>query len=575
MSLLTSLRAFAKLRPLVAPERTQLLLALSATLLGSILTLLAPYIVGRTIDGAIRVGSMSGVWRSALALLIVYGIALGTSYAQMIWMGSIGQRVLFRLRNQVFGKLQELSVAFFSESKAGDLISRINNDTDKLNQFFSEFLMRFVGSVFFILGAAVAILALDLRLGALALLPAVALIVGTQSIGGWLKQKQAASLQATGSLSAEIQEYLTNFQVVAAFNRRDLLKRRFDAATLTSYQAATRAGIANGVLVPTYDLSAQIAQLITISVGIAFIGGGSMTIGTLVGFLLYVERFYSPFRQMAMIWSNLQVALAGWDRLSEILARPAGMPRVELSAVSAHEALMEFADVSLTYANGKQALQNASFQLHRGKTYALVGPTGGGKTTTASLMARLLDPSTGNVFFAGRDLRSYTPDERTGRIGFILQEPYLFSGTVAQNVVYGHPTLAGADEAAVLEAVRAHGLESLLTRFDQGLATPAIAQTGGLSLGQRQLVAFMRAILREPELLILDEATANIDTVTEQLLQTALDALPSSTTKVVIAHRLNTIQSADEIFFVNDGKISAAGSFEHALELLLHEQRRS
>jgi ATP-binding cassette subfamily B protein len=150
---------------------------------------------------------MSGVWRSALALLIVYGIALGTSYAQMIWMGSIGQRVLFRLRNQVFGKLQELSVAFFSESKAGDLISRINNDTDKLNQFFSEFLMRFVGSVFFILGAAVAILALDLRLGALALLPAVVLIVGTQSIGGWLKQKQAASLQATGSLSAEIQEY--------------------------------------------------------------------------------------------------------------------------------------------------------------------------------------------------------------------------------------------------------------------------------------------------------------------------------------------------------------------------------
>ena len=575
MSLLTSLRAFAKLRPLVAPERTQLLLALSATLLGSILTLLAPYIVGRTIDGAIRVGSMSGVWRSALALLIVYGIALGTSYAQMIWMGSIGQRVLFRLRNQVFGKLQELSVAFFSESKAGDLISRINNDTDKLNQFFSEFLMRFVGSIFFILGAAVAILALDVRLGALALLPAIVLVIGTQSIGGWLKQKQAASLQATGSLSAEIQEYLTNFQVVAAFNRRDILKSRFDAATQTSYQAATRAGIANGVLVPTYDLSAQIAQLITISVGIAFIGGGSMTIGTLVGFLLYVERFYSPFRQMAMIWSNLQVALAGWDRLSEILARPAGMPRVELSAVSAQEALMAFADVSLTYANGKQALKNASFQLQRGKTYALVGPTGGGKTTTASLMARLLDPSTGNVFFADRDLRSYTAEERTGRIGFILQEPYLFSGTVAQNVAYGHPTLAHADEAAVLDAVRAHGLESLLTRFDQGLATPAIAQTGGLSLGQRQLVAFMRAILREPELLILDEATANIDTVTEQLLQTALDALPASTTKVVIAHRLNTIQSADEIFFVNDGKISAAGSFEHALELLLHEQRRS
>ncbi len=575
MSLLTSLRAFAKLRPLIAPERKQLLLALSATLIGSILTLLAPYVVGKTIDGAIRQGDMSGVWRSALLLLVVYLVSLGTSYAQMIWMGSIGQRVLFRLRNQVFGKLQELSVSFFAESKAGDLISRINNDTDKLNQFFSEFLMRFVGSIFFIVGTMVALLALNWRLALIALAPAAILLVGTQAIGNWLKQKQAASLKATGSLSAEIQEYLANFQVVAAFNRRDILKMRFDSASQTSYEAATRAGIASGVLVPSYDMAAQIAQLLTIAIGFGYIAGGSLTIGALVGFLLYAERFYTPLRHMAMIWANLQVALAGWDRLSEILARPAGMPRVELSSVTPTAPFMEFVNVSLTYAGGKQALKEASFRLERGKTYALVGPTGGGKTTTASLMARLLDPTSGNVFLQGRDLRAYGAAERSENIGFILQEPYVFTGTVGQNIVYGHPRLAGASDDVILDAVRRHGLESLLDRFDQGLATPASAQAGALSLGQRQLVAFIRAVLREPELLILDEATANIDTVTEQLLQKALDALPASTTKVVIAHRLNTIQNADEIFFVNNGTITQAGSFEHALELLLHEQRRS
>lgn len=575
MSLLTSLRAFAKLRPLIAPERKQLLLALSATLIGSILTLLAPYVVGKTIDGAIRQGNMSGVWRSALLLLVVYLVSLGTSYAQMIWMGSIGQRVLFRLRNQVFGKLQELSVSFFSESKAGDLISRINNDTDKLNQFFSEFLMRFVGSIFFIVGTMVALLALNWRLALIALAPAVILLVGTQAIGDWLKQKQAASLKATGLLSAEIQEYLTNFQVVAAFNRRDILKTRFDSASQTSYEAATRAGIASGVLVPSYDMAAQIAQLLTIAIGFAYITGGLLTIGALVGFLLYTERFYTPLRHMAMIWANLQVALAGWDRLSEILARPAGMPRVELSSVTSAAPFMEFVNVSLTYTGGKRALKEASFRLEQGKTYALVGPTGGGKTTTASLMARLLDPTSGNVFLQGRDLRAYEATERSEKIGFILQEPYVFTGTVGQNIVYGHPQLAGAADDVILDAVRRHGLESLLDRFDQGLATPASAQAGALSLGQRQLVAFIRAVLREPELLILDEATANIDTVTEQLLQKALDALPASTTKVVIAHRLNTIQNADEIFFVNNGTITQAGSFEHALELLLHEQRRS
>ncbi len=205
----------------------------------------------------------------------------------------------------------------------------------------------------------------------------------------------------------------------------------------------------------------------------------------------------------------------------------------------------------------------------------MVGPTGGGKTTTASLMARLYDPTTGDVFLDGKDIRSFSPEERTQKIGFILQEPVLFTGTVKENILYGNEAYAAHSNEQLEEVIHKAGLEQLLKRFDKGLETQLTASGDAVSLGQKQLIAFIRAVLRNPELLILDEATANIDTVTEQLLEDILRNLPTSTTKVIIAHRLNTIENADEIFFVNAGEVVQAGSMDHALEMLLHHSRKS
>jgi len=216
-----------------------------------------------------------------------------------------------------------------------------------------------------------------------------------------------------------------------------------------------------------------------------------------------------------------------------------------------------------------------SLHLERGKTYALVGPTGGGKTTTASLMARLYDPTDGVVRFAGRDIRTIPPEERAMRIGFILQEPFLFTGTVRDNIVYGNIALKDATDAELSKLLDQNGLSTLLTRFESGLETKVTSAGDSISLGQKQLIAFIRAVLRNPELLILDEATANIDTVTEQLLEEILLKLPASTTKVIIAHRLNTIDNADEIFFINGAKVTEAGSMERAVDLLLHGEMAS
>ncbi len=309
--------------------------------------------------------------------------------------------------------------------------------------------------------------------------------------------------------------------------------------------------------------------------GIALISSGQFTIGLLISFLSYANNFYNPLRQLAALWANFQTALASWDRVHEILVMENNLPTLVETVPSTSDALLEFKNVNFTYPDGKEVLHHIDLSLQKGKTYALVGPTGGGKTTTASLIARLYDPTTGNIFLEGKDIRSYSDEERTRKIGFILQEPVLFTGTVRDNILYGNEIYAAHTNEQLEAVIHTAGLDRLLKRFDQGLETKLTASGDAVSLGQKQLIAFMRAVLRNPELLILDEATANVDTVTEQLLEDILRNLPAQTTKVIIAHRLNTIQNADEIFFVSAGEVVRAGSMEGALDMLLHHSRKS
>ncbi len=483
--------------------------------------------------------------------------------------------MLYSLRNAVFTKLQELPVDFFNQNKAGDLISRINNDTDKLNQFFSQSLMQFISSIFTMLGAGIFLLSINLELGAAALLPALIIWIFTKAISPWVKRKNAANLKSTGGLSAEIQESLNNFKVIIAFNRRDYFRKRFDEANQKNYSTAVSAGLANNIFTPVFGFSSNLGQLVVLAFGIYLITTGSFTIGLLISFLAYVNSFYHPLRQLAGLWANFQVAMAGWDRISQILSLDTNLEVIEDSTVESDASYLSFRDVSFTYPNGKDVLHHVNFNLKRGKTYAFVGPTGGGKTTTASLIARLYDATTGTILLDGKDIRSYHPEERTNKIGFILQEPFLFTGTVRDNILYGNPEYKNLSNDELAAVIKESGLESLLSRFDSGLDSKVQTTGDGISLGQKQLIAFMRSVLRKPELLILDEATANIDTITEQLLENILQKLPESTTRVIIAHRLNTIENADEIFFVNSGEVVPAGSLADAVNLLLHGKRES
>lgn len=564
-----------KLLSLIREERRNLIVAFIVIFINASLSLMAPYLIGYTVDHYIQTKQYHGVLVFSGILLAIYIIVFITNYLQVKLMGGVGQRMLFSLRNAVFNKLQELPVDFFNQNKAGDLISRINNDTDKLNQFFSHALMQFISSIFTIIGAGIFLVSIDLPLGAAALAPGLFIWIFTRAISPWVKRKNAASLKSTGILSAEIQESLNNFKVVVAFNRRDYFRDRFNEVNQQNYTAAVGAGMSNNVLAPVYGFFSNMGQLVVLALGIYLIVKGSFTLGLLIGFLGYVVYFYNPLRHLAGLWASFQTAMAAWDRISKILSLESNLQIVKSDHAAVDSSYICFRDVSFTYPNGKDVLHHVNFDLDRGKTYAFVGPTGGGKTTTASLLARLYDATKGSVLLNGRDIRSFTAAERTRKIGFILQEPFLFSGTVRDNILYGNEEFHGYDNGKLKEEIDRAGLESLLERFDKGLDTEVQTTGDGISLGQKQLIAFMRAVLRKPELLILDEATANIDTITEQQLGIILEKLPASTTRVVIAHRLNTIENADEIFFVNSGQVIRAGSLHDAVNLLLHGKRES
>lgn len=562
---------------LVEQERKTLLLALCAILINAFLNLLGPLLIGYTIDHYIMEKNFKGVPLYAGILLGLYMIAFIASYFQTKLMGGVGQRIIFELRNSIFGKIQQLPLAFFNANKAGDLISRVNNDTDKLSQFFSQSLMQFIGTIVMMIGSGIFLLVIHPELGLATLVPALFILIFTKAISPWVKYRNKRNLESTGAMSGEIQESLNNFKVIIAFNRRDYFREKFEQANTDNYKTAIRSGMANMLFMPVFGLFSSIAQLVVLAFGIYLIMQGNFSVGLLVSYLAYATNFYNPLRQLAALWTSLQVALAGWERITQILALQNNL--LTLSAGTAendeHSPVLEFRNVHFGYPGGYEILHHINFSLEAGKTYALVGPTGGGKTTTAAMMARLYDPLEGEVLLDGKDIRTYTDEERTAKIGYILQDPFLFSGTVKENMLYHNNLYAGFTDEQFKVVLEEAKLEGLLTTFDQGLETPVTSSGDSLSIGQKQLIAFMRAVLRKPKILILDEATANIDTITEQLLGQILDNLAKDTTQVIIAHRLNTIENADEIFFINSGEVVRAGSFSEAVSRLMEGKRSS
>lgn len=546
-------------------------------LINSIANIIGPKLQGDALDSLLQNRDLNNLLNFVALMAIIYIIGSLASYLQIFITGKLGQRVLFKLRSALFAKLQSLPLSFFNANKAGDLISRINNDTDRVNSFMSEYLVRLLGSVFILVGIAAYMIYLNPKLAGVTLSVTLILFIITQLISPILKRLNRVSLDATGNLSSQIQEGLNAFKVIIAFNRRDYFENKFQEFNEKNYLASVRAGIASQSLKPIYDLASNAAQLIVVVYGLSMVLNGELSFGILFTFFTYTQRFYDPLRMMAEIWSNVQLGLAAWSRIQDILSLKSNLPILEDNSLTNEDSehIIKFKNVSFGYDSDNLILKDINFDLVKGKTYALVGPTGGGKSTTASLMARLYDPTSGVLEFFGKDIRTFDPQELASRIGFILQEPLLFTASIGDNIRYGNSKLANLSNQELHKRLEELKLENFIDKFEKGLDTEISGNAENISLGQKQIISFIRTILREPEVLILDEATANIDTVTEELLQDIINKLPKQTTKVIIAHRLNTIKKADQIYFVNSGKIHAAKDFASVESLILNQKRSS
>jgi len=557
------LRKVRRLASLLRPYRLRVMLTLVAVLLAIAAQLAPPYLAGRAIDKGIHAGDERALTVIVVLFLLAAALNWIATYAETYLINWIGQRALQDLRIQIFTHLQRLSVGFYSRAKAGVLISRMTNDVQALDQLVTDGVFTLVGSSLTLVGTAAILVALDVKLALVTflvfpLLLAASIAFRIASAGAYRLTREKIAL-----VTAYLQETLSGVRVVRAFGQEHRHRRRFSRLNDENRDANMRTVYLNAAYFPSVELLSAVATGVLLIYGGKRVIAGEVTIGVLASFVFYLQTFFDPIQQLSQLYTTYQAGMAALDKIFDLLDQePDLTDRPGAGELPRVRGEIRFEDVSFSYDGEKPALSEVSLTIPPGQTVALVGPTGAGKSTLAKLVARLHDPDRGRVLIDGRDLRDVTQRSLRSQLGVVPQEGFLFSGTVRENIAFGRP---GAADEEVDRAVRAVGAQEFIERLPQGLQTQIGERGIQLSAGQRQLVAFARALLAEPRILILDEATSNVDVRTERVIERGLERLLAGRTAIVIAHRLSTIRRAGRIVVLEHGRIVESGTHEELL----------
>jgi ATP-binding cassette subfamily B protein len=558
-------RVVGRMARFFAPYRTAIILTILATLFYNATIVASPYLVGElAINRYILAGDLAGL---DLAVLLFLGNAVvnwAAYWGQIRAEAYIGQGILLRLRRQVFGLLQRLSISFFDHNEAGRIMSRAQDDVGELGDFLDSGAFWVVGEVLSLAAIIVVMLGLSPGLAAISLAVVPFLF---WFIFSWQRRARRSFLQARRAVSAvnaSLQENITGIRVIQSLSREKTNLERFDQVNRANLEANLKAARVSAAMMPIVETLVALATALTIVFGGLSVLQGAILVGTLVAFTLYIQQFFDPIRQLTFEYTQLQRAMASGARVFELVDfKPEIIDMPGAIRLSGLKGDIRFERVSFKYEGGPEVLHDINLHVGAGETAALVGPTGAGKSTVISLLARFYDVTAGRILVDGRDIREMEQSAYRRRLGLVLQDPFLFSGTIRDNIRYGNTR---ATDEQVIAAARTVGADDFIMKLEKGYDTWLEERGQNLSMGQRQLISFARALLADPAILLLDEATANMDSHTERVLQQALKRLLVGRTAIIIAHRLSTVRDADRITVLDSGRIVEEGRHEELME---------
>jgi ABC-type multidrug transport system fused ATPase/permease subunit len=556
-------RRLGVLARLTAPYKLRTSLAIVALLAATGTALLPPYLAKQAIDEGIRPHDLH-----KLTLFVIAFLAAGlanwlTSSAQTYFTGWTGERILADLRNKLFRHLQRLSLGYYERNRAGVIISRITNDVEALDQLVTDGVTTLVQSTLTLVGTAVVLFLLDWRLALATLTILPPLMVATV----WFRKRSQRAYRAVrerlGLVTATLAEDIAGMRVVQAFTRENTNLRKFYEVNDEYRQANQETVFLNGVYFPIVDLLSTVALVVVLGFGGYLFFDAAISLGTLFAFMLYISNFFDPIQQLSQLYNTFLSATAALDKIVDVLdTEPELVDRPGAQELPPVDGRVRFETVRFAYGRGPEVLHGLDLDVAPGTTVALVGHTGAGKSTIAKLLARFYDPREGRITIDGHDLRDVTQASLRRQLGIVPQEGFLFAGTVTDNIAFGKPDAAPEE---VLRAAQTVGAHDFILRLEDGYETHLQERGSRLSLGQRQLIALARALLADPRLLILDEATSSVDIGTERKIEQALRILLAGRTAFIIAHRLSTIRDADLIVVLEHGRVVEQGKHDELL----------
>jgi ABC-type multidrug transport system fused ATPase/permease subunit len=555
-------RRLGALYRLARPYKAQTALAILSLLGATAVSLAPPILVGTAVD-EVRKGHTDALGWIVVAFVGVGALGIACSYAQTYFTGWTGERMLADLRNHLFRHLQRLSLGFYERNRAGVLISRLTNDVEALDQLVTDGVTSLVQNSLTLVGSAIVLFILSWKL-ALATLTVVPLLLVATAIFRKLSSRSYRGVrEKLGAVTATLAEDIAGMRVLQAFTRERAAREHFRQVTEEYRRKNHETVVQNALYFPFVDLLSSLATAVVLGYGGYLVFEGDTTIGILTAYLGYLTNFFDPVQQLSQLYSTFLSAVAALDKIMEVLVEGPdvedGESATELARVHGH---VRFDDVRFSYGTGPEVLHGIDLDVPAGMTVALVGHTGAGKSTIAKLIARFYDPTGGAITIDGVDLRSVRQESLRRQLGIVPQEGFLFAGTVADNIAFGRPEATREEIAA---AARAVGADEFVARLEHGYDTELGERGFRLSLGQRQLVAFARALLADPRILILDEATSSVDIGTERKIEHALRRLLHGRTAFVIAHRLSTIRDASTIVVLEHGRIVEQGTHDELL----------